>query len=50
MKLFVGFLQKQQTVMRDNVFKTNGTDFGYNRNHKDWIHKTKQTAYSVSVA
>lgn len=48
MKLFVGFLQKQQTQMRDNVFKQNGTDFGYNRNYKDWIHKSKQTAQAVS--
>ena len=50
MKLFVGFLQKQQTAMRDNVFKQNGTEFGYNRNYKDFILKTKNTAKTVSRA
>ena len=34
--------------MRDQVFKQNGTDFGYNRNYKDWIHKSKQTVRHVS--
>lgn len=33
--------------MRESVFKNNGTDFGYGRNHKDWITKTKQTVRVV---
>ena len=47
MKTFIGLLQKQQRVMRDNIFKQNGTDFGYNRNNGEWMAKTRNTARVV---
>ena len=43
MKKLSNPFSKSVTSLKQNHFKTQGTDFGYNRNHSEWITKQKQT-------
>ena len=43
MKRFASFLTSSQKTYRDNVFKANGTDFGFNKNHGEWISKGRKS-------
>ena len=48
MRFLFGLLQKQQKAKRDTIFRQNGTEFGYNRNYGEWMHKSKHTASVVA--
>ena len=48
MRFLFGLLQKQQKAKRDTIFRQNGTEFGYNRNYGEWMHKSKRTASVVA--